>query len=127
MPTPTYTERLEVPRPDLASLVERYRRNELKLIDLLVAVLLEQGGPVPSGEAAARLAEVGVSHWNEDLETILKRSLAPSLEVILDGEGRFALSTLDPSDRRLRRRLRNLDPPPPPGESRRRARRLPAR
>lgn len=117
MSTPSYSEHLGVSRPDVASLVDRYRQEELKMIDLLVAVLLERGGPVPVEEAAARLEEVGVSHWREDLGMVLKRSMAPCPEVVLDADGRFALSTLDPSDRRLRRRLDNLDPPPPPSGS----------
>lgn len=113
MPKPPYTERLGVAKPDVASLVERYRWHELKLIDLLVAVLLEGGGPMPVEDVAARLKEAGVRHWNQDLGLMLKRAMAPSPEVQIDGEGRFALAILDPSDRRLRRRLNNLDPPPP--------------
>lgn len=113
MSIPSYTERLGVAKPDVGSLVERYRWGELKLIDLLVAVLLEGGGPMPVEDVAARLEEVGVRHWNEDLGLMLKRSMSPSPEVHIDDEGRFALAILDPSDRRLRRRLNNLDPPPP--------------
>jgi hypothetical protein len=109
----TYTELLGVPRPDLAALAARRRPDELKTIDLLVAVLLERGGPVRPEEAAARLAEVGVRHWTGDLATVLKRAMAPSPEVAIDGEGRFYLAILDPEDRRLRRRLDSLRPPAP--------------
>ncbi|MFP3941554.1 MAG: hypothetical protein ACLF0P_14750 [Thermoanaerobaculia bacterium] len=113
MSPPPYAERLGVPRPDLGLLVERYDQGELRLIDLLVGVLLERGGPVALDEAAARLAELGVRHWHDDLAMVLKRSMAPSPEVTIDREGRFALAILDPEDDRLGRRLRKLRPPPP--------------
>jgi hypothetical protein len=93
--------------------VERYHFGELKLIDLLVAVLLERGGPVAPEEAGARLAELGVTHWRGDLGPILKKSMAPSPEVTTDEEGRFAFAILDPNDHRLAWRLRSLQPPAP--------------
>lgn len=114
MPATPYTERLSVPRPAMETLAERYRKRELKLIDLLVAVLLERGGPVAPEEAEERLAELGVTHWRGNLAMVLKRSMAPSPEVTTDEEGRFALAILDPEDHRIGRRLQALWPPEPP-------------
>lgn len=113
MPATPYTERLGVPRPAMETLAERYRKRELKLIDLLVAVLLERGGPVAPEEAGARLAELGITHWRGDLGPILKKAMAPSPEVTTDEEGRFILAILDREDRHLERRLEALDPPAP--------------
>lgn len=113
MPTTSYTARLGVPVPAMETLAERYRKRELKLIDLLVAVLLERGGPVAPEEAGARLAELGITHWRGDLGPILKKAMAPSPEVTTDEEGRFILAILDRKDRHLERRLEALDPPAP--------------
>jgi hypothetical protein len=111
--TNRYRDRLGVPRPDLAALVQRRPPHDLKTIDLLVAVLLERDGPVRPEAAAARLAEVGVRHWKGDLVTALKRAMAPSPEVSTDEEGRFYLAILDTENYRLRRRLERIWPPEP--------------
>lgn len=113
MPTTSYTARLGVPASDMETLAERYRKRELKLIDLLVAVLLERGGPVAPEEAGARLTELGITHWSGNLAMALKRSMAPSPEVTTDEEGRFALAILDPEHPRFGRRLQALWPPEP--------------
>lgn len=117
MNQPTYSDRLGVSPPDLAKLVRRRRSYDLKIIDLLVAVLLEHGGPLSPEAAAARLVEAGFHYWNDDLVKSLKCAMASSPEVSTDDGGRFVIAVLDPADERIARRLRALEPPAPrPGE-----------
>lgn len=113
MTRPTYSDLLGVSPPDLGELIRRRVPHDLKIVDLLFAVLLEHGGPLSPEAAAARLTEAGYRHWNDDVASVLKRAMAPCPEVSTDDEGRFIIAILDPSDRRVARRLHAFEPPAP--------------
>lgn len=84
-----YCERLGIAVPRLERLVGR---REAGLFRLLVAALLERGGPMPLEEIADRLAAAGVSTPSGDLVLSLKKAWHGRDTVHRDPDDRLALN-----------------------------------
>ncbi len=84
---------LDVDVPDVAEVASRKTPyGPVRLADLVVVALVEQGAPMTEADVVAHLAAAGVSTGTGDLEKSLKRSLASTQAPILrDHEGRLTL------------------------------------
>ena len=84
-----YCKRLGIATPRIERLVGH---REAKLFRLLVAALLEHGGPMPLDEIADRLSAAGVSAPTGDLALSLKKAWHGRDTVHRDPDGRLALN-----------------------------------
>lgn len=86
--TNPYCERLGIQPPDLEDLA---LRPDVKLFHLMVAALLERGGPMALEEIAARLDDCGVVVYSGDLETSLQKAWHGLKPIYRAPDKRFAL------------------------------------
>jgi len=84
-----YCERLgiAVPRPE-----EVLERRKLKLFQLMVAVLLERGGPMSLDDLGARIAATGFDAGARDLRQSIVKAWHGSEPVYRDSRGAFGLN-----------------------------------
>lgn len=83
-----YAARLRIPRPRLEDLVSR---RGVRLFHLMIAALIEHGGPMPRADIARRLAQAGLAYDGDDLERSLEKAWHGLAPVYRDPAGRFAL------------------------------------
>ncbi len=84
-----YCDRLDLPAPRLEEFVGK---RDVKLFDLMVVALLEQGAPLSSELLAARLTAAGAEAATGDMAYSLKKAWHGMEPVYCDAEGRWGLN-----------------------------------
>jgi len=118
-----YCDHLQVPVPDIEALLERKGDQCVSFARLMVAVLLEMGGPAELSEIAGRLRRAGATSPTGNLEMTLRKAWRGRDPVVREPDGRYALNLSSQELPLLAKMLANkpeLPPAPaayePPGD-----------